>query len=79
TALFDSQFAFASDVAWFFTAKDLGIVIDILPEVLLHRRIHDSNMSYKLEALHKEYLSIIHASLQRRRMGSGASCRLWMA
>ncbi|NCX94000.1 MAG: glycosyltransferase [Gammaproteobacteria bacterium] len=67
---FDERYAFASDVAWFFKANDLGIKIDLMPEVLLYRRIHRANVSHKLQSLHHEYLQIIRDSVQMKRSGA---------
>lgn len=64
---FDENFNFTSDVAWFFKAKEIGLQIGVINEILLHRRIHDTNLSFNLPILHSEYLKIISQSLKSRR------------
>ncbi len=64
---FNAELEAAGDVEWFFRAKDLGIPAAILPDVLLHRRIHESNHSNQVEALHAEYLKIARLSVKRGR------------
>jgi len=64
---FDAAHQTASDVEWFFRAKDLGIPMAIIPLVLLHRRIHSDNQSYQLKALHSEYLKIARMSTRKQK------------
>lgn len=64
---FDVQFALASDVAWFFKAKQCGVKIGVLDEVVVNRRIHGQNTSTCYSALHREILKIIHATLMENR------------
>lgn len=44
---FDPSFSIGEDFDWFTRAKDSGIKMFILPDVCLHRRIHDANISLK--------------------------------
>lgn len=67
TNLFDPAFALTSDVAWFFQAKTNGIRVELIPEVLLHRRIHNNNTSHRYIQTQKEILSIVHRSIAERR------------
>lgn len=64
--LFDTNFPLAHDVAWFFKARHLAS-IGQLEEVLVHRRIHDGNLSHESLRLQKEILRVIQASLGERR------------
>lgn len=64
---FDPAYKNASDVQWFFQAKDAGIPMAVLPEVLLHRRIHSDNQSYRVKALHSEYIKIVRLSMERQK------------
>ncbi len=64
---FDASYDFASDTDWFARAQDLGVVSAILPEVLLHKRIHDRNTSQRPEQVTGLLLRTIKASLDRRR------------
>lgn len=67
---FDPHFALGEDTDWFFRAKEKVIPMAILPEILLHRRIHEANLMH----MHEDRLwskdnliRIIKASLDRRR------------
>jgi len=57
------------DTEWFMRAKEQRGVIEILPDVLAYRRLHQNNMS-RLEASNsrQEYLELIKSSLDRRRV-----------
>jgi glycosyltransferase involved in cell wall biosynthesis len=65
---FDPRFAVAEDFEWFTRAKDAGIPEAVLPEVLLFRRIHDTNISlvYFEEGAAKRLL-IFKESIERKR------------
>jgi len=42
---FDTTYRYAKDVDWFVRAQEAGIRMAILPEILLYRRLHESNRS----------------------------------
>ncbi|MFC1771196.1 glycosyltransferase family 2 protein [Candidatus Margulisiibacteriota bacterium] len=65
--LFNTNFSCSDDSEWFFRAKDAGILMKILPQVLLKRYIHKNNMGYKVEANHKALLEIVRKSIQRKK------------
>lgn len=68
--LFDESLRIASDIEWFRKARDMGITSLSMPEVLLHRRIHRNNLSYRPPdpgLLNRELVSLLRASIQRRR------------
>ncbi|MFC1852545.1 glycosyltransferase family A protein [candidate division CSSED10-310 bacterium] len=64
---FNVNFQTASDVDWIFRAKDANIPMSIVAEVLVHKRIHAGNQSYQVNRLHKEYLKLVRASIQKQR------------
>lgn len=64
---FNSELQTASDVDWMFKAKDAHIPMKTIEDVLVHKRIHAGNQSYQVDALHKEYLKLIRASIQQQR------------
>jgi glycosyltransferase involved in cell wall biosynthesis len=73
--LFDEQWSIANDVEWFRRVYDYGIGSVLLPEVLVHRRIHGANLSYRPpdpSAFNRELLSILKSSLDRRRKAPAA-------
>lgn len=61
---FNETYRCGSDSEWFFRAKNMGISMKILPDVLLHRIIHGENQSYDTETANRELLRMIHESLK---------------
>lgn len=55
------------DVEWFIRATDEGIMMDLLPEVLVSRRLHQNNISRPITASRDALLHIIKEALDRRR------------
>lgn len=79
-SLFDNLGYFAADYRhihdseWFFRANEQGIESELLPDVLVYRRLHEGNRSRNLAASSRdEYLQLIKASLDRRRSEGGAN------
>lgn len=71
--LFEEHSTLASDIDWFRRARDLGIRNVVLPQVLMRRRIHGTNLSYRPPdptAFSRELLSLLKTSLDRRRKAS---------
>ncbi len=64
--LFNKAYRSGSDSEWFFRAKDMGISMKIMPDVLLYRTIHGKNQSYDTATANRELLKIIHQSLKNR-------------
>jgi glycosyltransferase involved in cell wall biosynthesis len=65
---FDTALRFGNDTDWFLRVADHGAEVELLPEVLLHRRLHGANRSIRLgQASRREYVRIVKASLDRRR------------
>jgi glycosyltransferase involved in cell wall biosynthesis len=60
-----------ADVDWFARAKDAGLPMAILPDILLYRRIHDQNLTYHLPARGQEDLLKVIARSIRRQHGAG--------
>jgi glycosyltransferase involved in cell wall biosynthesis len=65
--LFDESVICSSDADWFFRAKDARIRYERIDQVLLKRRIHDSNQSNRVEVLHRELLNSVRQSMRRQR------------
>jgi glycosyltransferase involved in cell wall biosynthesis len=58
----------ADSTDWFLRVIEHGAVIDILPDVLVYRRIHQSNLSRRMaSASRQEYVELVKATLDRRR------------
>ena len=66
---FDSRYKAGEDFDWFTRAKDKGIAMAIVPDILLNRRIHNNNLSYQnpQEWLPRR-LQIMKESIERKRM-----------
>lgn len=65
---FDPRYRVAEDFEWFTRAKDMGIKMAILPETLLLRRVHQSNISLRQsEACAARRLQIFRESIERQR------------
>lgn len=63
---FDESLAVGCDSEWFTRLLDGGAHFDVLPEVVLRKRIHDANLSGAVERYRRELLTITRRSLQRR-------------
>jgi len=56
----------AWDSDWFLRARDAGVNLHVLPEVLLQKRIHEGNISHDLAGARREVLAMTRQSLKRR-------------
>lgn len=64
---FSNQYRYGNDFDWFAKTVDSGIKFKILTDVVLYKRIHDTNESHNIEDIHTELLKLIRASIQRKR------------
>lgn len=71
----ESLRAGTDDVDWFFRANAAGIKTHEIPEELLHRRIHDKNLSAQTRAHNKELLSVVRMNIARRNAAKTASTK----
>jgi glycosyltransferase involved in cell wall biosynthesis len=63
----DESLRQGDDTEWFIRAKDRGLTSRVLPDVLLHRRIHGANTSADTERAMQELFGV----LRRRHSGRG--------
>jgi glycosyltransferase involved in cell wall biosynthesis len=63
--LFDTRYRHASDSDWFLRAKDAGVKMAILPEVLVEKHIHSSNLSHETSVTF-ETMMAVRASIWRK-------------
>jgi glycosyltransferase involved in cell wall biosynthesis len=69
--MFNETLRHGEQMEWFLRARQAGAVIELLPDVLLHRRLHGDNVSrHTAEASRSQYLELLKAALDRRRLGS---------
>lgn len=65
---FLTDYQIASDVDWFKRAIDAGLRYEVVPEALIHKRIHDSNLThFQARSMNAELVGLLRASIQRRR------------
>jgi glycosyltransferase involved in cell wall biosynthesis len=64
---FTPQLSTAEDVDWFARAQDYGIPMAIIPRILLHKRIHDANISLSLSQNNHNLLRALRQSIIRKR------------
>ena len=69
--LFDTAFANAEDVDWLARAKDRGVLNEMRPEALLHKRLHGDNLSLNLASNNAHLLKALRRSVQRKRVLDG--------
>ncbi len=65
--LFDPALHIACEVDWFARAQDAGIPSATIPRVLLHKRIHQGNISADIMTFRREWLTVIQRSLARKK------------
>jgi glycosyltransferase involved in cell wall biosynthesis len=65
---FDPLFRAAAFLDWYARAKEQELRIELIPEVLAQRRIHNTNMGIKMkDSVNVEYTRLLKAALDRRR------------
>lgn len=69
----NEAFAIAMDVDWYSRCGDAGVSMTMLPDVLLHRRVHGSNNSMNTAGNNREILAAMRRSLERKRSNNSAA------
>jgi glycosyltransferase involved in cell wall biosynthesis len=67
---FDETLTICDDIDWFARAQDENVTVAVLPDVLVHRRVHDSNLAYRrssAKAVNAEMLQALKRSIARKR------------
>lgn len=65
--LFSTQWRMGESIDWYLRATELQLHMEMLPEVVLWRRIHQTNQGIYERHLMGSYAHILKASLDRRR------------
>lgn len=65
--VFDTSFRRGADLDWLLRAKEAGIHSVSLPETLLHRRIHESNLSHQGSGGREILMRSLRKAVTRRR------------
>lgn len=63
---FDPKYSIACDVDWFTRAADLNVKSEFIPKILLHKRVHVSNLSSNVKTNKRELFRVIKESLNRQ-------------
>jgi glycosyltransferase involved in cell wall biosynthesis len=64
----DTSLWFADAVDWFVRARELGVEVELLPDVLTFHRLHPDNLTRRRSrASEDEFLTIVKGLLDRRR------------
>ncbi len=64
---FNPALLIACDLDLFVRIRDAGLRMDLLPDVVIHKRLHDSNISNRLSQYRTDTLAYLRASLNRRK------------
>ncbi len=65
--LHDPQLSTAEDMDWFVRANHLKVPMAVIDSVLLHRRLHDRNISFNMTAIRKDMFTVLRHSAARNR------------
>jgi glycosyltransferase involved in cell wall biosynthesis len=69
--MLDETMRRAEDIEWFARARDVGVALEVLPDVLVYRHLHGQNTSVADEetasARHAQILEIVAARLKQQR------------
>jgi glycosyltransferase involved in cell wall biosynthesis len=70
--LLNPALRFGEDTEWFIRARDAGVVLELMPDVLVSRRFHGNNLTRSRgnTALKSGILEMVQSSLQRRRQAA---------
>jgi hypothetical protein len=55
-----------SDLDWLFRLRENGLRSEMLPRVLLRRRLHQSNLTYRISDRKADMIKLIRQSIQRK-------------
>jgi glycosyltransferase involved in cell wall biosynthesis len=62
----NTDFSLANEVDWFARAKDHAVRMAVIPEVLMLKRLHDTNLTYT-SLVNSELLELLKQSIMRQR------------
>jgi glycosyltransferase involved in cell wall biosynthesis len=69
---FDPQWQVGEFIQWYARAVEVNLRTTMLPDVVLHRRLHDDNQGIRQRAESIQYVRILKAALDRRRSSGTA-------
>ena len=62
---FSLSYVICGDADWFFKAKRAQVPIAEIPEILIHKRIHQGNLTHNWEKVQKELLCIMKNAIHK--------------
>ena len=65
--LFNPQFVPSEDAEWFFRARDAGVPMGVVEEVLLEKRVHSANLSHGTAVSQAQLLRAARSSIARKK------------
>ena len=64
---YDPSFRIGESADWFARAKDAGIAMEIVPAVLLNKRVHGDNLTHNLQTSRADIFRALRESIRRQR------------
>jgi hypothetical protein len=64
---FDTKWVLGDFIDWYKRATEKGLKMQMLPDILMKRRVHADNKSYRERHAKADYVRILKASLDRQR------------
>lgn len=64
---FRADLKIAGDVDWFIRAKDFGLSLQILPDIFMHKRVHEDELTAEAELNTSELLQLLGESISRKK------------
>jgi glycosyltransferase involved in cell wall biosynthesis len=68
----DTRLVQADATDWFLRGIDAGLSIRLMPQALLIHRMHDGNLSRRREPGKREFVRLVKATLDRRRLAAAS-------
>ena len=66
--LFDVEFKTGEDVDWMNRAKEMGLRVNALEQVVLLKTIHGQNLTLNAEQINRDLVNVARKSINRKRM-----------
>ncbi|NQT91768.1 MAG: glycosyltransferase family 2 protein [Lentisphaerae bacterium] len=64
---YNAQYMTAESLDWFVRVREAGIRVDVLPDILLRKRVHDRNLTRHMADTRTNVLGALRASIHRNR------------
>jgi glycosyltransferase involved in cell wall biosynthesis len=75
--VFDPRFTTGEDTDWFARAKDGGVRIALIPEILVRKRVHGANASLTDAEGNRNLLRALRASVRRKRAAAHSASTIF--